>query len=71
MLATRDVPDDLWADLDSQFSDVELLDVIMLCGWYQAISQLCRALRVDLEARRARFDDYAPIPSRARVESDG
>ena len=71
MLATRDLPDDLWDDLDSQFSDVELLDVIMLCGWYQAISHLCRAIRVDLEASAPRFDDYAPIASRPGVESDG
>jgi len=71
MLATRDVPDDLWADLKSQFRDVELLDVLTLCGWYQAISQLCRALRVDLEASAPRFDDYASVPLRARVESDG
>ncbi len=71
MLATRDVPDDLWADLENQFSDVELLDVIMLCGWYQAISQLCRALRIDLEAGAPRFDDYAAVLLRAGVESDG
>jgi Carboxymuconolactone decarboxylase family len=71
MLATRDVPDDLWGDLTRQFSDIELLDVIMLCGWYQAISQLCRALRVDLEASAPRFDDYASIPSRSGFESHG
>lgn len=64
LVATRDIPDDLWAELDAEFSDVQLLDLIVLCGWYQAISQLCRALRIDLESTAPRISDYGgPRPA--------
>jgi alkylhydroperoxidase family enzyme len=54
---TSDVDDALWADLAEQFKDVEVLDLVALCGWYHAISFMCRALRVDLEPGAARFAD--------------
>ena len=63
LVATRDLPDELWAEMTGGFSDVELLDVIVLCGWYQAISQLCRAVQVDLEASAPRFGDFRLTPN--------
>jgi alkylhydroperoxidase family enzyme len=42
----RDVDDDLWSELRASFDEVELVDLVMLCGWYQAISTFARTIRV-------------------------
>jgi hypothetical protein len=47
---TGDVGDDLWASLRWEFDEIQLLDLLMLCGWYHAISFTARAARVPLEA---------------------
>jgi len=44
-----DVSDELWAALAGEFSEAQLLDLMMLCGWYHAISFTARAARVPLE----------------------
>ncbi|MBO0729716.1 MAG: carboxymuconolactone decarboxylase family protein [Acidimicrobiaceae bacterium] len=62
LVATRDLSDELWSDLAGEFSDVQLLDLVVLCGWYQAISQLCRAVQVDLEPTAPRFTDFRQRP---------
>lgn len=49
-----DIGDDLWADLAAAFSEANLLDLLLLCGWYHAISFSARAARVPLE-------EFAPI----------
>ena len=69
LLASRDVSDDLWVQMTELFSDEELLDVVMLCGWYQAISQLCKAVRVDLELSAPRFDDFRHSTTSGRGSS--
>ena len=69
LLASRDVSDDLWVQMTELFSDEELLDVVMLCGWYQAISQLCKAVRVDLEPSAPRFDDFRHSTTRGHGSS--
>ena len=46
---TSDVPEPLWAQLAAEFSEAELLDLLMLCGWYHAISFTARATRLELE----------------------
>lgn len=46
---TSDVGDDLWSDLAGEFDDGQLLDLVMLCGWYHAISSVARVARVALE----------------------
>ncbi len=71
LLATRDLSDELWSDLAGDFSDMELLDLLVLCGWYQAISQLCRGLRVDLEPTAPRFDDIAMLSPPPPVDLAG
>jgi alkylhydroperoxidase family enzyme len=45
-----DIPDHLWAELAATFSDENLLDLLLLCGWYHAISFVARAVRVPFEA---------------------
>ncbi len=54
---TSDIDDSLWADLTAQFDDPQLLDLLMLTGWYHAISFTARAARVDLEPGAPRFAD--------------
>ena len=52
-----DIDDALWEQLGAMFTDAELLDVLLLCGWYHAISFAANGARVDLEDWAPRFDD--------------
>lgn len=56
---TSTVDDALWADLSAGLSDAQLLDLLMLVGWYHAISFTARAAGVALEPGAPRFADYA------------
>ena len=56
-----DVDDELWRRLAATFSEAQLLDLLMLCGWYHAISFTARAARVPLEPGAPRFDDVVPV----------
>lgn len=53
------VPDDLWAELAASFSDPQVLDLLLLVGWYHAISFVARGAGVPLEEGAPRFHDYA------------
>ena len=44
-----DIDDALWQRLHAHLSDEQALDVLMLAGWYHAISYAANAARVDLE----------------------
>ena len=52
----NDIDDALWARLSAQFSPEQILDVLMLCGWYHAISFTARATRLQPEPGAPRFD---------------
>ena len=54
---TSTVDDELWARLAVQFQPAQLLDLLMLCGWYHAISFTANAARVPLETMAPRFAD--------------
>lgn len=54
---TADIADDLWTKLADEFGDTELLDLLLLCGWYHAISFAAVATRVPLEEGAPRFAD--------------
>ncbi len=56
---TADLDDALWADLRAELSDEQVLDLLLLCGWYHAISFVARAARVGLEPGAPRFADVA------------
>jgi len=59
-----DIDDELWQELAATFSQASLLDLILLCGWYHAISFVARAARVPLEPGSPRFGSVgAPSPS--------
>jgi alkylhydroperoxidase family enzyme len=53
-----DIDDELWERLSATFDEPQLIDLIMLSGWYHAISFGARALRVPLEPGAPRFSDY-------------
>jgi hypothetical protein len=52
---TADISDDLWRGLSAAFSAESLLDLLLLCGWYHAISFVAKAARVPLESGAPRF----------------
>lgn len=49
------VSDALWSKLNQVFSDEELLELIVLCGWYHIISFVVNAARVAPEPWAATF----------------
>ncbi len=51
-----DVGDALWQELQRHYDAAQLLDLLLLCGWYHAISFTARAVRVPLEAGAPTFD---------------
>jgi alkylhydroperoxidase family enzyme len=51
------VDDELWSDLTDFFDDAQVLDLLVLIGWYHAISFVANAARVPLEPGTPRFAD--------------
>ncbi len=56
---TSAVGDDLWCRMTKLFSEEELLDLLMLCGWYHAISFTANGARISCEDDAPRFADVA------------
>jgi hypothetical protein len=54
---TGDVGDEVWAAAAAVLDEPQLLDLLMLCGWYRAISGTARAARVAPEPGAPRFAD--------------
>ena len=52
-----DIDDELWGRLAAVLTDAQLLDVLLLCGWYHAISFAANGARVALEDGAPRFAD--------------
>jgi alkylhydroperoxidase family enzyme len=52
-----DVPDDLWQALAARWSTPQLLELLLLAGWYRAIAQVCNVAQVPLEPWQPRFRD--------------
>ncbi len=55
-----DISDDLWSRLRAQLSDEQLLDAMMLVGWYHAISYAANGARVPHEVGAPTFADVLP-----------
>jgi alkylhydroperoxidase family enzyme len=58
---TATIDDELWARLAAEFTDAQLLDIMLLCGWYHAISFAANAARVEPEDWAPRLAD---VPTR-------
>ncbi|TFH22197.1 MAG: carboxymuconolactone decarboxylase family protein [Myxococcales bacterium] len=56
---TSTIDDGLWRDLAAGLSHAQILDLLMLTGWYHAISFTARATGVPLEPGAPSFADYA------------
>jgi hypothetical protein len=54
---TARIDDNLWVRLSEVFAGDELLDVLMLAGWYHAISFAANGVQVELEEGAPRFSD--------------
>jgi alkylhydroperoxidase family enzyme len=52
-----DIGDELWSRLAGEFSAEQLLDLLMLCGWYHAISFAANAARIPAEEAAPRFPE--------------
>ena len=53
--ASSDVDDALWVDLKRVFADEQLIELVMLAGFYHAVSFTLNAFRVPLEPSAPRF----------------
>lgn len=56
---TADLDNAAWHALAAHFGREQILDLLLLCGWYHAISYAARAARVPLEDFAPRFAELA------------
>lgn len=60
---TADLPDELWSELAATFDEPQLLDLLLLTGWYHAISFAARAARLPLEPGAPTFESVTAAAS--------
>jgi hypothetical protein len=60
------IPGELWERLSGELTEVEILDVLMLCGWYHAISFAANGVELALEDGAPRFADVLTSASSSR-----
>ena len=58
---TAQIDDELWERLSAELTEAEILDVLMLCGWYHAISYVANGVHLDLEEAAPRFADVVGV----------
>ena len=56
---TSTIGEALWREMAAHWEPPQLLELLMLAGWYRAISYVCNAARVPLESWQARFPKTA------------
>jgi len=59
-----DLDDTEFAAIRQWYDDAALLDLVLLTGWYHAVSFVARTAGVALEPDAPRFDDYLTAPVR-------
>jgi 4-carboxymuconolactone decarboxylase len=52
---TATVSEELWAKLSTRFGDEELLELLIVAGWYRLLSYVINAVRIQPEPWAARF----------------
>lgn len=52
---TTTIGEDLWAALSDEFSEAQILELILLAGFYRTVAYLTNGLMLPLEAYAARF----------------
>jgi len=58
--ASSDIDDPLWAELREHLSEMAVVEILMLAGFYRTVSYLTNALRLPLESYAARFPGKTP-----------
>lgn len=53
------IPDDTFVRLGRQYDEAQILEIIMLAGFYRTVSYLANGLAMPLEPDAARFADFA------------
>jgi alkylhydroperoxidase family enzyme len=61
---TCTIDDSLWARLTSRFDDDQLLELLIIAGWYRLISYVVNAAGVELEPWAERFGHPRCVSSR-------
>jgi alkylhydroperoxidase family enzyme len=56
------IDDGLWKRLSDEMTEAEILDLLMLCGWYHAISFVANGVQLDTEPDAPRFEDVVSRP---------
>ncbi|HEX4474143.1 MAG TPA: carboxymuconolactone decarboxylase family protein [Polyangiaceae bacterium] len=54
-----DVSDELWAAFRAEWSEEQILEILVLAGWYHSIAYVANTLRVPFEPWAARFPEAA------------
>ncbi len=49
------IPDVLWEELNAHWQADQIIEMLILCGWYHAISYVANVAGLPLEAWAARF----------------
>lgn len=62
---TGAVGDDLWARLAAHWDERQLLELLVLCGWYRLISLVANGVRLPLESWARRFPAATEHAARA------
>lgn len=55
LVETRDVDDALWAELAAVYDQAQLIELLMLAGFYQMVSCVVKAARIEHQAGTPRF----------------
>jgi alkylhydroperoxidase family enzyme len=58
---TSAISDELWNELQAAFSVEQILELILLAGFYHTVAYLTNGLKLPLEAYAARFSNYAEV----------
>jgi alkylhydroperoxidase family enzyme len=53
--ASSQISDELWEAVRDRWSDEQLVELLILAGWYRAISYVINGLRIELEPWAQRF----------------
>lgn len=66
-----DIDDELWSRLRAGLDEAQVLDLLLLTGWYHAISYAAHVVGVPLEPGAPRFADHLPDLDQRPASADG
>ena len=61
------IDDGLWERLSEEMTEAEILDLLMLCGWYHAISFAANGVELEMEPGAPRIIDVLSPSTRRRT----